>query len=509
LPPALPTEDIESESAHLVDFRLVGHFLGYARASIARHTRLVLGLGLGIFLAAVSSIVLLPKSYVVETKLLAQRNQALALRGDAQGGEAPTQAAVATIMRRDNLVAIIGQVDLLHQWFNRRAPLAHLKDIIWRAVTKPETEAETTSWMADVLEKRMTATSNDGVVGITIDWPDPMLAMRIVEAAQQNYLEARHATEITAIAEQVSILQNHAAAMRQDVDSAVDAIEKLRADRAAHPVVPVGPVGRGAPKAAAAPAPVAPRPAGPSGPDPELAQLKVMIEAKQRAISDLEEFRRRRLSELNAELAEKSAVYTENHPVMVDLRQTIASLSNESPQVQALRIELAQLQKDFAGKSAQALAESRVVPVLAGGSPAAPPPALPGSIIRIEQESSDDKDPALMYARQQLKDAMDKYSALRTQIENAQIDFDTAEAAFKYRYSVVEPPLYPKKATKPNTPLVVIAGLLGGLFVAIFTAIAMDIRGGRFMQGWQVEQSLGLPMLTEIDYAALAEHKIE
>lgn len=295
--------------------------------------------------------------------------------------------------------------------------------------------------------------------------------------------------------------------MRQDVDSAVDAIEKLRADRAAQALAPAGAAGKAAPKTPVAA--VASKPAGPSGPDPELAQLKTMIEAKQRAMSDLEEFRRRRLSELNSELAEKKAVYTESHPVMVDLRQTIASLSSESPQVQSLRAELAQLQKDFAAKSAQALAESRVVPVLAGGSPATPPPALPGSIIRIEQESSDDKDPALMYSRQQLKDAMDKYSALRTQIENAQIDFDTAEAAFKYRYSVVEPPLYPKKAAKPNIPLVIIAGLLGGLFVAIFTAIAMDIRSGRFMQGWQVEQSLGLPMLTEIEYAALAEHKVE
>ena len=51
---------------------------------------------------------------------------------------------------------------------------------------------------------------------------------------------------------------------------------------------------------------------------------------------------------------------------------------------------------------------------------------------------------------------MDKYSQLRAQIETAQIDFDTAEAAFKYRYSVVEPPQLPKKPSKPNAPLVVL-----------------------------------------------------
>lgn len=514
--PALPgpqySEENESESANLVDLRLIAQMLGYARASVRRHVRLVVGLSLGIFVAAILSVVLLPKSYVISTKLLAQRNSALALKGD-QGGDAnPTHTAVETIMRRDNLTTMVRQTDLIHQWYVRRAPLPHLKDVILKHLLRAETEDETVSWMADVLDKRMTVSSVDGVVTIVLDWPDPIMGMALLGAAQQNYLESRHAIEITAIGEQVAILENHATTMRADVDAAVDAIEKLRAERLANPID-----GTPAPKPGAAPSgsakPATPGPVAaapppkPAGPDPELTQLKVMIEAKQRAISDLEDFRRKRLSELNAELAEKRSVYTDNHPIIQDLKQTIASLSTESPQVTALRGELAALQKDFADKSAQALAEHRAVPVLTGG-PAAPPP-LPGSIIRIEQEPADQRDPGMVYARGQLKDAMDKYAALRTQIEQAQIDFDTAEAAFKYRYSVVEPPLYPKKPTKPNVPLVIIAGLLGGLLVSLFAAIAIDIRSGRFLHSWQVERALDLPLLAEIDYAQLSEHRID
>ena len=502
------SDEIESEGTHLIDIKLIAHILAYAVGSIRRRRRLVLLLALGIFAAAASSLYLMPKTYHVETRLLTQRNQALALKGENQA-ETMTRAAVETVMRRDNLVAIIHQTNLVNEWYNRRAPLPHLKDIIVHAIGKPEAESETIEWMADVLEKRMTVWTNEGIVGIAVDWPDPAIALRLVDAAQQNYLEAKHATEITAIAEQVSILQNHAAVLRDDVDSAVEVIEKLRADRLAKPLAtaptstaspPTPPSGGGRP---------APAPHHSSEPDPELTQLKATIEAKQRAINDLEDFRRRRLSELNASLAEKSATYTENHPVMIDLRQTIASLSSESPQVTTLRADVARLQKEFDERSAIATAEQRVVPVIAvGGSLAAPPP-LPGSVIRIEQESNDDRDPAMMYARSQLRDAMAKYSSLRAQIETTRIDFDTAEAAFKYRYSVIEPPLYPKGPSKPNRILVILAGLLGGLFVGIFAAVVVDIRRGRFVEKWQVERTLDLPTLGEVDFAALEQHKIE
>lgn len=497
---------LESESTQLLDIRLMKHQLAYAFASVRRHLRLFLGLFVGIFAVTASSLFLLPKTYHVETELLTQRNAALAIRGD-QAGEIPTRIAVETIMRRDNLVAIIRQVDLIHQWYNRRAPLAHVKDVIMRALTKAETEQQTIEWMADVLEKKMTVTTTEGTVTIGLDWPDPTMAVRLVDAAQQNYLEARHAIEISAIAEQVAILQNHAATSRSDVDAAVDAIEKMREDRKAKTSTAVA-------AAAAEPHPSSPTATAPSPskpvslePDPELSQLKVMIEAKQRAINDLEEFRQRRLSELNATLAEKRATYTDNHPVIIDLRQTIDSLSTESPQVKSLRAEVDRLQQDFDTKAAAARAESRPVPLISG-KPAGTPPPLPGNIIRIEQEGGDDRDPAMMYAFTQLRDAMQKYSTLRAQIEAAQIDFDTAEAAFKYRYSVVNPPIFPKKPSKPNATLVSVAGLLGGLFVALFAAIAVDLRRGRFYQLWQIERALDLPTLTELDPADLVKHQI-
>jgi hypothetical protein len=500
-------DEIASEDTHLIDFSLISNLLAYAVGSIGRHKPLVVSLFVAIVGVTVSSLFLLPKTYHVETRLLAQRISALSLKNSQD--DAPARSAVETVMRRENLVAIVRQTDLVHQWYNHRAPLPHLKDLVVQLLTKPEPEQQTIEWMADVLAKRMTVTTpSDGIIEIEVDWPDPGMAFRLVDAAQQNYLEARQATEITAIAEQIAILRNHAATLRTDIDAAVEAIEKVRAARLAKPVPT---------ESAAEPLEAPPKqvptagapPRRPSEPDPELAHLKVAIEAKQVAINDLEEFRRRRLLELNASLAEKRAMYTDNHPTIIDLRQTIASFSTESPQVQALRADVERLQRQFDAMSATAAAESRVVPVINAAGAVVTPPPLPGSIIRIEQESADERDPAMMYARTQLRDAMEKYSSLRAQIEASQIDFDTAEAAFKYRYSVVDPPVEPKKAAKPNPLAVTFAGLIGGLVVAIFAAVALDVRRGRFVARWQVERALELPTLAEIDDATLAGHRIE
>jgi uncharacterized protein involved in exopolysaccharide biosynthesis len=511
-------EEIVSEDKRLVDYKLISNLVGYVVGSIGRHKLLAPSLCTGIFVASVSLLYLLPGTYHVESKLLARPVAALSVRGDNNPNDSPTRSAVETVKRRDNLVALVRQTDLVHQWYKRRAPLPHLEDMIVQALFKPETEHDTIEWIADLLDKKLDVwTAGEGIIQIGIDWPDPTMAFRLVDAAQQNYLEARQASEITAIAEQVSILQNHATTLRADIDTAVEAIEKVRADRLARPAPTATASAAASPSASANPpsrqGPVmlaASPPRRPLEPDPELAQLKVAIEAKRRAINDLEEFRRRRLSELNASLAEKRAMYTDNHPTTIDLRQTIASLSTESPQVQALRADVDRLQKDFDQKSAAAAAESRPVPVIGvGGPPVGAPPPLPGSIIRIERESADERDPAMMYARNQLQNAMEKYSRLRAQIETAQIDFDTAEAAFKYRYTVIDPPVEPKKPSKPNAVAVTLAGLVGGLVVAIFAAVAADVSRGRFVARWQVESVLDLPTLGEIDSITLAEHKIE
>src|SRR5262249_47964118 len=135
----------------------------------------------------------------------------------------------------------------------------------------------------------------------------------------------------TALSESLSILRSHADRLRRDADEAMIALDDLRGGRRKPRVEAAG---------AATDTPSL-RGLADSGPDPE--QREVALLAQQRVLDDFEALRRRRLSELEARLAEQRSVYTDNHPTIGDLRATIAALSAPSPEHEALREEVASL----------------------------------------------------------------------------------------------------------------------------------------------------------------------
>jgi hypothetical protein len=116
---------------------------------------------------------------------------------------------------------------------------------------------------------------------------------------------------------------------------------------------------------------------------------------------------------------------------------------------------------------------------------------------------SEERDPAMVYARGRLRDAMERYGALRSQIQAGQIDLETAEAAFKYRYAVVTPAQVPKRPTSPNVLLVTLAAILGGLLIGLLVAVLADVHSGRLIERWQVELILDRPILGDVELPAL------
>jgi hypothetical protein len=490
--------EAQTEGHELFDWGQIRDYVGFFTRSVRRHKKLLIILAVIFGAAAYGALLVLPKTYRVETKVLAVRSQALAVRGDV-GGVEPSRAASEIILRHDNLTALVKQTDLIHTWYQHRAPAKRFKDWLFEKLRGPEEDSEKMAWMVEMLERRLAVwTSPEGAVNISIDFPDPVLAYRLVEAAQQNFLEARHVAEISAIAESVSILQSHGANLRDDIDAAVESIRKLIAARGA------GSSHRfaGTRLAGGAAAPAISRAAEP---DAGLTQLRVQIEAKQRTLTDLEDYRRHRLSEVQGRLAEQRAILTPNHPTIVDLEQTIASLASESPQVAALRKELNTLQAEYGLKSAaRAGADGAAAPPRApstGGLAAVP--QIPSDIIRLNEGAAEERDPAMMLARGHLRDAMEKYATLRGQIQQAQIELETAQAAFKYRYSVIVPPQMPKAAIKPKKPVVLAAAVMAGLLMGMFLGVLGDIRKGRLIESWQVERMLGVPLLAEIEMPQL------
>ena len=167
--------------------------------------------------------------------------------------------------------------------------------------------------MASRLDKALSVFSTDETVRISVRWPDPLQAYHIVEGALQNFMEARQIQEITAIDEAIALLQSRLATLRLQLDRE----EAERDDSPRRDMVAPAEAGTS----------VRPLPAGGNA---ELARVRSLLDAKERAIRDVDDFRRRRLLDLQAQLAEKRSIYAEAHPVIIGLRKEIDSLSGES-----------------------------------------------------------------------------------------------------------------------------------------------------------------------------------
>jgi hypothetical protein len=416
------------------------NYASFVLGSLRRHRPLVAAVFVSIMGATIGSFFAFPKTYHVEAKALAQPTSALTVRGDGPGADSLTRAAADTVLRQENLVALIQQTDLVRYTLEHRAPVQRARDAIVKFLRmREDSEADQLDALVRRLETKLVVWTSEGnaaggtTVTIAIDWPDGPMACRLVDAAQRAFLDARYAREITALSESIEILRRHTTNLKADIDDAVGGIETMRTATADPPKTDVGsPVPSARPRVLSMQRPVAPHPVGP---DAELQQLRLELQAKTKAIDELEDLRRRRLSDLQARLAEARAIYTENHPTIVDLKQSIVALSVESAQVTGLRQEAASLKAECDSKAASPSGVPTPLvawtTALAGpvGSAASTPPQLPSDVLRIALDLREDRDPAMVYARAQLRDAMDKYAALRNQIQAAQIDLEEPHRA--------------------------------------------------------------------------------
>ena len=472
---------VETESADLFDYGLLRDYLIYVLGSIRRHKLL----GTAVFIAVVGFtaglLAVLPKSYEAEAKLLAQRNQVSAALGNPGrsmpwDSDTPTRAATETILRRDNLLSLAKQTDLIENWNRTRSPAVRMKDTITRLFSPRPSDEEQLSDVVGLLDKRLTVTTGENTVTIAIEWPNAQMSARLVEAAQQNFLEARHVSEISSISEAISILEGHATLVRERVEQSADQLEKAMTEM--RPVKMA--------RVTAAPRPINVQQ------NQDVARIKVMLDAKRRTINDLEDFRQRRLTEMRAKLTEQRTIYSDQHPIILDLKQQLAAMEKqESLQIAALHQDEDELVAELAKSGAR---EARST---ADRSPLGPSP-VSGEILRLEREAARTESPAVENAKGELHFALAKYASLLDRIEAARMELDAARAAFKYRYSVLRPAEVPRAPRKPNKTLWLAAGFVLGLLSWVVAAVGADLRAGRVIERWQIERQLGIQVLSEV-----------
>jgi uncharacterized protein involved in exopolysaccharide biosynthesis len=473
---AAPPKD--PDDFELIDFEQVKNWARFVLHAIRRRKLLALAVALLTAGATLALLSVTPRTYRIEAQLLAQKNSVMSALGNPGrpipfDSDSPTRAAAETVMRRDNLLSLMKQTDLMAHWYRNRTWLFRLKDRVVDLISAP-TEEEKTLAMVEFLETRLTVKAVDPTVTISLEWPDAQLGFRLVDSALQNFLEQRHSTEVSTIAETISILEGHAANLKEAIDAEMEDVKPQPAPSAM----------------ASAPAPAPRRDVVMTEANrTELAEVKVLLDAKRRAITELDDFRRRRLTDLQAQLSQQRAIYADAHPTIVTLLQSISALQEPSPQLQALTKEERDLQAEYERLSARRAEGAAAVAKARSKEP---------SPLRGDKRADDlNAD----YARTRLRFAMEKYDVLLERIQSARIELDTARAAFKYRYGIIRPPTFPRRPEKPKVPLVLATGLFAALALGTLAATLADLRSGKILEPWQMSRGLGLPVLGQIPRA--------
>ncbi len=487
----------------LFDTQLLRQMVGFVFRGVRRHRFLsALSFLIMVLVGAVAAVVL-PRTFHVESRLLANNNDLIRALGNPRSSlpsDDPTRAARELVFAHDNLVSLIKQTNLMKNWEQTRPGVVKIKDKVVNFVAGEPTEEDRVDAMVGLLEKKLQVSTDQQTVTISIDWHDAQMAYLLVETAQQNFLETRHVTEMTAISEALSILEMHGSQMQKMVDDALHELERVRDTRRKGslgvPGAMPGPES-GAVAFAPEPKPVQDRSDAPSSAtEQELAQLKFLLNSKKRALGDLEDFRSRRVTELTAQLQEQKVQYADQHPIVMDMRQRIQALKADSPQMSQVKGDIDALEHEYrrkGGRDPEALIEP-TRPRNASMRRVVAPQLAQSALTNSELAD----DPLVEFSRNNLRVAAAKYEELLMRIDSARIEQDTTRAAFKYRYSVVRPASVPKKPVKPDVAIILTVTAVLAFFAALMAGALRDWVSGRLVEAWQVERALGLPVLSQV-----------
>ncbi|QRK10865.1 chain-length determining protein [Archangium violaceum] len=489
-PPRDELPEVERAQANIFDWEALRDYVGYVKNAILRHKLLALATFVVTAAMGLALAKFLPRSYYAEATLLPRRASTIAalvnpdriaaLDPDPPNPLRPpgevdsvTRAAAQSVMRRENLVALIKRVNLLDRWDATRAPLLRLKDQVMHLISGRPTEDIKLDAMVGMLEKALSVNTDDGKVVVGVIWPDPQLAYELVDAAQQGFLEARQKEDLSSINDALTILEQHEQLAAENYKKAFVDFEKVFSEIMLERRRAVGD----------------PRVGG-FNTDQHLAQLRFLIRAKRRAISDSEEQHNRRLEQMNAELVALRKVYGESHPAIVELQQRIAGLRAQgSPQTKVLQGEEKELNREYERYGGQS------VPF--PDEPMPDPYGLERVLMGILPAVSE--NPKAAVSLDEVRSRTIIMQQLRRRIDAAKLERDIAQASFKYRYTLLTPAEFPRSPVKPNAKVIALGGIVAGLILGVFAALARDVLSGRFLQAWQVKRGLGLPVLAELE----------
>jgi uncharacterized protein involved in exopolysaccharide biosynthesis len=485
------------------DFGLLKEKVGFVLHSARRRPKLAILTFVVVAALGLTVSATMPRVYNSQVKLLAQADlvvPALTNRAVPREAENPTRNVADQIMRRDNIVGLIKEANLVERYYSTRPLPLRLKDKLLAGKMTPEDKLRA---LVGTVEKKLTVTVQDNNVTIGVDWSDPQLAYDLVTLVQKNFLEARYDDEVAMVSDAITFLQEREKARAHDLDVALDEYQQKRneyeqkrneslANSPAQAPSPTGPSPRARTRAASAVPAV-------SSADPD---LTTALEDARRQIRALEDERQRELDTLRSQLAQAQLTLTPQHPTVIALQRKIDTLSAPDPQIAQLkageRALLAQM-----GPRTPVVVPSLTTP-RAGTAPDAPSsdPAPTTASSPPTPMISDWGDDALsQIVRSKLEGAIRSYQDASGRLDVANTELEIVRNAFKYRYSVVTPAEVPREPKKSTTTIVGVGSVLGGLLLGLLLAAGADSWSGRVLEEWQVPRRLKLEILGEFHLA--------
>jgi uncharacterized protein involved in exopolysaccharide biosynthesis len=510
-----PTSEFEQDGGDEgegFDAQQLKEFLGFAWRTRLRRPKLVWSVFGIVAAVGVMAAETVPSTYNSQVKLLAHQDLVLPALGNPgrtvpRDADDPTRNVAEMILRRENLIALVKDADLVDRFDTTRPPALRLKDHAFELLRGQLSEENKLRGLVTILEKNITVTAEAQTLTIGVDWADPDMACDLVMLLQKNFLEARYDSDVAVISDAINLLQDHAKSHLTEVDAALAELGKARAERQAERAAEAGAaraaVAQARPRVMVAPHAV---PAAPGAPAVAVAaaptDATVALEEKRQEIRALEAERQRQVDAFQTQLSQAQLTLTPLHPTVVALRQKLDALALPSPQ-------LAQLKAEERGLMAQ-IAPAAFVPVAAAApahvagpavdpGPAAAPVAAPMQGGGGAQQAAEAADPATALITARLADAVRSYQDIEGRIDAANTELDITRTAFKYRYTVLTPAEVPSKPKKPVAQVIGMAALPVAALLALLIGVLADLSKGRILETWQIRRKLKMEVLGELE----------
>jgi uncharacterized protein involved in exopolysaccharide biosynthesis len=492
----------EGEEEEGLDVEGLKERLGFVFRAPRRHPWLASSVFVAIAALGITVSVIMPRVFNSTVKLLGQRTMMIPAVTNPgvqlhDGDFTPTKDVADVIRRRENLVELVTESNLVQRFYAARAGsfASRTKDKLMAALTRPQTDDEKLHAVVGTLEKNLQVASDADSVTISVDWPDPNTAYSLVTQIQKNFMDAKYDSDVAMVGDAVGLLEQHAKTELEQVDTALGEFETARNMATRGTPEPAAPAPAAIPVAGA---PAIPRPAAAprrvvAAPDADLAQA---LEDKRREIKTFEDDHQRQLDGLKQQLMQAELTLTAQHPTVVALQQKVDQLSQPSPELARLKSEERALMAQLAPA---AEAGSSAAP--AGGTGIAAPrsPTSAPSTSLAQSAAAEREDPALAAPRARLEDAIRHYQDIESRIDGAKLQLDIIRTAYSYRYRVITPAEVAPGPKKPIALMVAIASVLGGALFGVLAAVFADWASGILLEAWQVRRILKLEILTELD----------